>query len=55
MAEALGYGRKDDFKSFYAQLKEIRNKTKDGKFGIGFIDGLKNSLGKLKEKIFSSQ
>ena len=53
MAEALGYGKKDDFKSFYAQLKEIRKKTKDGKFGAGFMDGLKKSLNKLKEKIFN--
>ncbi|BCL61849.1 hypothetical protein DGMP_25420 [Desulfomarina profundi] len=53
MAEALGYGKKDDFKSFYAQLKEIRRKTRDGKFGSGFVDGLKNSLRKLKEKIFN--
>ncbi|WP_457577507.1 YfdX family protein [Desulfomarina sp.] len=53
MAEALGYGRKDDFKSFYAQIKEIRKKTRDGKFGSGFVDGLKNSLRKLKEKIFN--
>lgn len=53
MAEALGYGKKDDFKSFHAQLKEIRKKTRDGKFGSGFVDGLKNSLKKLKEKIFN--
>jgi hypothetical protein len=53
MAEALGYGGKDDFKSFFAQLKDIRKKTRDGKFGSGFVDGLKTSLRKLKEKIFN--
>ena len=52
MAEALGYGDKKDYKTFYKQLKEIEKKTKGGKFGKGYTEKLKNSLKKFKEKIF---
>lgn len=51
MAEALGYGNKKEYKSFYKQLKEIRKKTEGSKFGK-FMDELKNSLKKFEEKIF---
>ncbi len=53
MAEALGYGTKKDYKTFYKQLKEIEKKTEGGKFGKGFTEKLKNSLKKFKEKIFN--
>jgi hypothetical protein len=43
-AEALGYGSKSDFESFHKQIAEIRQKTADGKSGIGFFDQIKNYL-----------
>ncbi len=52
IAEALGYGDKKEYKKFYKQLKEIRKKTENGKFGEGYTEKLKNSLKKFKEKIF---
>jgi len=51
MAEALGYGSKKEYKTFYKELKEIEKKTEGGKFGKGFTDKLKNALTKFKEKI----
>ena len=51
MAEALGYGSKKDYKTFYKQLKEIEKKTEGGKFGKGFTEKLKNALKNFKEKI----
>ena len=51
MAEALGYGDKKEYKSFYKQLKEIEKKTEGGKFGKGFTEKLKNALKDFKEKI----
>ena len=54
MAEALGYGDHKEYKAFYTQIKEIRKKTEDGKFGMGFVDELKNSLKSFKEKILHS-
>ncbi len=53
MAEALGYGDKKEYKGFYRQIKEIKKKTRGGKFGKGFIDDLKKSLHEFKEKIFN--
>ncbi len=50
LAETLGYGDKKAYKTFYSQLKEIRKKTENGKFGKGYTDKLKNSLKKFKEK-----
>ena len=51
MAEALGYGSKKDYKTFYKQLKEIEKKTEGGKFGKGFTEKLKKALKDFKEKI----
>ena len=51
MAEALGYGTKKDYKTFYKQLKEIEKKTEGGKFGKGFTEKLKKALKDFKEKI----
>lgn len=44
IAAALGYGNKKDYKTFYKQIKEIKNKTNDGKSGKGFFDKIKHSL-----------
>lgn len=52
MAEALGYGDKKDYTTFYAQLNEIEKKTENGKSGIGFFDSVKSSIGELKKKVF---
>ncbi len=54
MAEALGYGNKKDYKTFKRHIKEIRDKTKDGKFGKGFMDKLKGALKEAKETIFGN-
>ncbi len=51
MAEALGYGDKKEYKGFYRQLKEIKKKTADNRFGR-FMDELKTSLKTFKQKIF---
>lgn len=51
MAEALGYGNKKEYKTFYSQLKEIEKKTEGGKFGTGYTEKLRNALKKFKEKI----
>lgn len=40
-AEALGYGKKEDFDSFHKQIDAIRQKTANGKSGIGFFDQIK--------------
>lgn len=41
VAEALGYGKKEDFTSFHKQMETIRQKTAGGKSGIGFFDQIK--------------
>ena len=43
-AQALGYGKKSDFETFYQQLKEIEQKTADNKFGPGFFAKIKASI-----------
>ena len=48
LAEALGYGGKDEFKPLYAQLDEIKSKTQGGKSGRGFFDKINQSLKSLK-------
>jgi hypothetical protein len=48
LAEALGYGTKDEFKPLYSQLDEIRSKTQGGKSGRGFFDRINQSLKSLK-------
>jgi hypothetical protein len=48
LAEALGYGSKDEFKPLYSQLDEIRSKTQGGKSGRGFFDRINQSLKSLK-------
>jgi len=41
VAEALGYGKKEDFDSFHKQIDAIRQKTANGKSGIGFFEQIK--------------
>lgn len=41
VAEALGYGKKEDFNSFHKQIDAIREKTANGKSGNGFFDQIK--------------
>lgn len=41
VAEALGYGKKEDFDSFHKQIEAIRQKTANGKSGIGFFEQIK--------------
>ncbi len=43
-AEALGYGKQADFDSFHKQIAEIRQKTSNGKSGVGFFDQIKTYM-----------
>jgi hypothetical protein len=43
-AQALGYGKRSDFETFYQQLREIEQKTADNKFGTGFFAKIKASI-----------
>lgn len=43
-AQALGYGKKSDFDTFYQQLKEIEQKTADNKSGTGFFAKIDESI-----------
>jgi hypothetical protein len=45
--EALGYGKKDDFKTFQDQIKTLQQKTSGSKSGKGWFDEIKATLGKL--------
>ena len=47
LAEAIGYGGKNDYKPLYGQLDDIQSKTGGGKSGKGFFDKIKESLSKL--------
>lgn len=44
MAQALGYGTKDDFDVFYKELALIEEKTSGGKSGVSFFDKIKTSM-----------
>jgi len=44
MAQALGYGTKDDFDVFYKELSLIEEKTSGGKSGVSFFDKIKTSI-----------
>lgn len=52
MAQALGYGTKEDYEILQRQVAEIREKLSGGKSGVGFFDKLKESMNKLKSKVF---
>ncbi|HHN66810.1 MAG TPA: YfdX family protein [Thermopetrobacter sp.] len=51
-AEALGYGKRDDFKGFYRQIDAIERKVAGGKYGTGFFDELKKALADFRKKLF---
>ncbi len=44
VAEALGYGKKEDFNSFHKQIDSIRQKTANGKSGNGFFEQIKTYM-----------
>lgn len=44
LAEALGYGTKDNYKPLYAQLDEIQKKTEGGQMEKGLVAKLRQSL-----------
>jgi hypothetical protein len=50
-AEALGYGKKNDFVAFYQQLKEIDQKTADNKSGTGFFAKIEASIADFMKSI----
>lgn len=50
IAEALGYGHKKDYKEYYRLMDEIKDKTRDGKFGQGFFNKTKEKLTALKDE-----
>lgn len=43
-AQILGYGKKADFDSFHREIEAIRQKTANGKFGVGLFDQIKNYM-----------
>jgi hypothetical protein len=51
-AEALGYGKEEDFKTFYEELDKIASKTSGGGHGKGFFDRLKKALADFRARLF---
>ncbi len=49
LAEALGYGKKPDYREYYRLIDAIKDKTRLGGFGKGFFDKIKAKLKALKE------
>ena len=47
MAELLGYGKNDDFKPLYLELKKVKEKTAAGGSGKGWLDEIKARLSKF--------
>lgn len=48
-AQTLGYGRKKDFEGFYEEIENIREKTSEGKSGIGFFTKIKGYMTSMTE------
>ena len=48
LAEALGYGTKDDYKPLYAQLDDIQKKAESGQPGKNVFDKFEQSLKRFK-------
>lgn len=46
-AQALGYGNKKDFATFYKEIDLIEKKTSGGQSGTGFFDIIKSSLSSM--------
>jgi len=47
-AEALGYGGKEDIKTYLSQIKEIEKHSAGGKSGTGWFDDIRETLSKLR-------
>lgn len=47
MAELLSYGKRKDFESMHAELKQVKEKTGGGGGGKGWFDDIKAELSKL--------
>jgi hypothetical protein len=47
LAELLGYGKKDSYKSIYDQIADLEKKTSGGKSGKGWFDKLRGLMSKL--------
>ncbi len=50
LAEALGYGKKEQFEPMYEQIALIHKKTRGNKSGTGFFDKIKQALQSLREE-----
>jgi hypothetical protein len=48
LAEALGYGTKDNYKPLYSQISEVQKETEAGRSGKGLFDKLHDSLRHFK-------
>ena len=48
LAETLGYGTKDSYRTLYTQMDEIEKKTENGQSGKGIFEKLRNSLKSFK-------
>lgn len=53
LAEALGYGTKQDYKKFEAEIETIEEKTKEGRGAKGIFGTVKGYLSELKQSIFN--
>jgi membrane-associated HD superfamily phosphohydrolase len=52
VAEALGYGTKQDYKKFDAEIEAIEEKTKEGRGAKGVFGTVRGYLSELKQTIF---
>ena len=52
LSELLGYGTKDDYKKFYAEIEQIEDKTKTGKSAKEIFAPLREYLSNLKHSLF---
>jgi YfdX protein len=48
LAEALGYGTKDDYKPLFAQLDDVQKEVEGGKSGKGLFERFEQSLKRFK-------
>ncbi len=48
-AQVLGYGKKKDFDNFYKEIEVIREKTSNGKSGIGFFKKITEYMTSITE------
>ena len=52
LSEILGYGTKNDYEKFYAEIKEIEDKTQGGKSAQGLFGPVNKYLSDLRRSIF---